>query len=94
MGTREARPPVLHERDAAFVVRIWFERREIEGAEPLWRGVVEHAQSGERRYLTELNSIVDFIAPYVRAMEERGDRQSRRLARLRQLWRRDSAADR
>ena len=55
-------------------------------------GVVEHAQSGERRYLTELSSIVDFIAPYVRAMEEQDDGQGRRLARLRQLWRRDGAS--
>jgi hypothetical protein len=78
-------------------VRIWVERREIEGAQPLWRGVVEHAQSGERRYLTDLSAIVDFIAPYVREMEAPyvpqiegvRERPSGGLSRLRQLWRRD-----
>ena len=80
---------MLRGQDAAFVVRIWVEQREIEGAQPLWRGVVEHAQTGERRYLTDLGAIADFIAPYVRAMEEPHDRPQRGLSRLRQLWRRD-----
>jgi len=88
---------MLQGRDAAFVVRIWVEQREIEGARPLWRGVVEHAQSGERQYLTDLAGIVDFIAPYVRALEEQGDRQGRHWLRWREraatLWRHDGAGE-
>jgi hypothetical protein len=48
-----------------FIVRIWFERREIEGATEEWRAVIEHMPSGRRRYLKDLGTILDFIASYL-----------------------------
>lgn len=40
-----------------FVIRIWLEPREIEGAKPIWRGIVEHLQSGEHQYFENLDEI-------------------------------------
>ena len=48
----------------AFVVRLWLEPREIEDAQPEWRGVIEHVPSGERRYLRDLDDIALFISSY------------------------------
>jgi hypothetical protein len=55
----------LTENTLAFIVRVWRETREIEGAAPEWRGVVEHVPTGERRYLTNLDELADFILLYV-----------------------------
>ena len=51
-----------------FIIRIWREPREIEGASPEWRGSIEHVASGERHYLTNLCDILDYIAPHVVTM--------------------------
>lgn len=47
-----------------FILRFWLEPREIEGAEPEWRGVIEHVQSGERRYFRNLEVMLSFVAKY------------------------------
>lgn len=52
----------------SFVVRVWLEPREIEGAAPVWRGVIEHVQSGKRRYLKNLNEITGFITSCIPGM--------------------------
>ena len=52
----------------SFIVRIWREPRELEGAVPKWRGEIEHAASGVRRGLKELHDITAFIAGYLRNM--------------------------
>lgn len=57
---------MLDEDAQVFIVRIWREPREIAGAEPEWRGVVEHVASKQRRFIRELGEISLFIAPYVR----------------------------
>lgn len=44
-----------------FTVRIWFEPREIEGAVPVLRGVIEHVPTGVRRYFENLDAIPAFI---------------------------------
>jgi len=47
-----------------FIVRIWCEPREIEGAHGEWRGYLEHVHSGERRYvksLQEITAVIDAI---------------------------------
>ena len=36
----------------AFILRIWQEPREIENAAPEWRAMIEHVQTGKRRYLS------------------------------------------
>ncbi len=48
-----------------FIVRVWREAREIPGAQPEWRGVVEHVPSGERRFFKELEEIIRFMSSYV-----------------------------
>jgi hypothetical protein len=55
------------EKTHVFIVRLWLEAREIEGAETLWRGVVEHVSSGQRRYVDNLDEIPAFIAGYLRS---------------------------
>jgi hypothetical protein len=51
-----------------FIVRIWREPREVPGATPVWRGVIEHVPGTKRRHLKELRDISDFIAPYLEGM--------------------------
>jgi hypothetical protein len=45
----------------SFVIRVWQEPREIEGAGPEWRGRIEHVQSGEGVYFRSLDKLVEFI---------------------------------
>jgi hypothetical protein len=52
----------------AFIIRIWIEPREIEDAEPIWRGVIEHVGSGTRVYFDRLEQIVEHLLPYFEAM--------------------------
>jgi hypothetical protein len=55
-------------RTHVFLVRIWCEPREIEGARPRWRGWIEHTATTQRRYLTSLDGIAAFIWPYLERM--------------------------
>ncbi len=55
----------LAENTQVFIVRFWREAREIAGAAPEWRGVIEHLSGGERRYMKDLDEITAFIALYV-----------------------------
>jgi hypothetical protein len=77
-GTRTTGHPLFQEKKGStmsppadktqvFIVRLWLEEREIQGAEPVWRGVVEHVASGQRRYLEYLDEIPAFIAGYLRS---------------------------
>ena len=47
-----------------FILRFWLEPREIEGAEPEWRGVIEHVESGECRYFQNLELMISFVSKY------------------------------
>ena len=59
-----------------FILRVWLERREIEGTTPKWRGVIEHVPSGERRYVKDLVEIRAFVVPYLEIMGAKpGNRQ-------------------
>jgi hypothetical protein len=55
----------IEDQTLVFVIRIWFEPREIEGASPEWRGSIEHLGSGKRRYFTNLSDISNYIAPFL-----------------------------
>ena len=46
--------------DHVFMVRLWAETPG-ESAPPDWRGVVEHAASGQRRYFTSLDDMLTFL---------------------------------
>jgi hypothetical protein len=52
----------------AFIVRIWMETRELKDAEPIWRGVIEHVDSGARVYFDKLEQIAIYVMPYLEAM--------------------------
>jgi hypothetical protein len=56
------------ESDHAFIIRIWKEKREIQGVSPIWRGVIEHVPTGKRRYLQDLAHIITFLTPYFEEM--------------------------
>lgn len=53
------------ERTQAFIIRIWYEAREIEGLPVAWRGVIRHVPSNEQRAFTDLWSIINFIQSYM-----------------------------
>jgi hypothetical protein len=44
-----------------FIVRVWLEPRELEGAAPQLRGTIEHVPSGMRRSVKALTEITDFV---------------------------------
>jgi hypothetical protein len=48
----------IESRAYSFVVKIWQERREVEGGEPLWRGRVDYVQGGERVYFHCLEQLI------------------------------------
>lgn len=59
-------PPNAH----TFIVRLWLERREIEGAPPEWRGRIDHVGSGGRFYFLNLSDCVQFIQAYLNGQDE------------------------
>ena len=58
----------LEEKTHSFIVRVWLEPREIEGAPPQWRGEIKHVSSGKQTYIKNLDEITDFITPYLKEM--------------------------
>lgn len=58
----------FEENTHVFIIRIWREPREIAGARPEWRGMIEHTPSGERRYVRDLDDLSAFIATYLAEM--------------------------
>lgn len=59
---------LLEDHTASYIVRVWLERREVEGASVEWRGSIEHVASGKTKYLTDLDEIAQFIRPFLEAM--------------------------
>jgi hypothetical protein len=55
----------LEERTHVFILRIWREAREIEGATSEWRATIEHVASGERRHARRLGEIEPILARYL-----------------------------
>jgi hypothetical protein len=51
-----------------FILRIWLEETAEEAGRAIWRGHITHVPSGEKRYLQDLNDIIDFVRPYLREM--------------------------
>lgn len=52
-----------------FIVRIWFEPREIKGEAPQLRGSVEHVPSGERRSVKAPEEVMAFMARFLPAAQ-------------------------
>jgi hypothetical protein len=59
---------VLESNTHSFVVRIWLEETAQEAGVAVWRGHITHVPGGERHYLSDLNGILLFIAPYLEQM--------------------------
>jgi len=57
------------EETLVFIVRLWRELREIEGARPVLRGTVEHVASGERRSVSDLGDIPGLLQSYIDAKD-------------------------
>lgn len=47
----------FNECTLVFIIRIWFEPREMEGADSEFRGVVEQVTTGERLYFRDMNDL-------------------------------------
>lgn len=52
---------MLENSNHAFIVRIWFEPREIPNLPAQWRGMVQHVASGEERYFNNFQQLVSFL---------------------------------
>lgn len=57
----EMKPRPLDERSHAFVVRVWEERRDIDGAPPTWRGSVDDVRAGTRVYFDTLDELAAIL---------------------------------
>ena len=55
--------PLLEERAAAFIVRIWCESNDVGSPSGEWRGSIEHVPSGRKGYFRDLESIGLFMKP-------------------------------
>ena len=53
------------ETTQAFVVRIWIEHQQMKNAKPVWRGVIERVDSGDRIYFDQLDKISAYFANYL-----------------------------
>ncbi len=65
---RRTMMPLLDENTHVFIIRMWLEPREIAGAAPEWRGMIEHVTSGERQYVKSLDEATEFIAGFLQRM--------------------------
>jgi len=59
---------LLEDNTTAYIVRIWLEQREVEGAPVAWRGSIEHVASGRIKYIADLDEIAGFIRPFLDGM--------------------------
>lgn len=55
-----------------FIIRVWFEPRQIEGAAPLMRGVVESLPEMKSQYFLKVEEIVDIINRQISQQKEQG----------------------
>ena len=58
----------LEGKTHVFIVRLWCEPREIDGAPLEWRGVIEHVPTGRRHFFRDLDDILAFIDPHLHAV--------------------------
>ena len=52
--------PLLEDRTAVFIVRLWCECGDSETA-VVWRGSVEHVRTGERRFFQQFDDLIAFM---------------------------------
>lgn len=49
----------------SFIIRFWVDEPTEETGRATWRGQITHVPSEQRRYLKDLEEVVDFIAPFL-----------------------------
>lgn len=59
---------MLPVNEHVFIIRIWWEYREIEGEPPIYRGMIQHIETGNKQYFKDLATIQQFITPYLEEM--------------------------
>lgn len=52
----------------SFIVKVWLEETIEEAGQARWRGHITHVQSGQRRYMENLDEVGAFIAPFLENM--------------------------
>ena len=55
----------IEENNHSFIMRFWLEPRELENANPIWRGVIEHVASDHKIHLKNLEEVKQFIMEYL-----------------------------
>jgi len=61
--------PLLEDRCASFIVRVWCENGDAGlGSVRVWRGSIEHVTSGQRAFFQELDAVVAFMKPHLVAL--------------------------
>jgi hypothetical protein len=61
--------PLLGDRSASFILRIWREQGEFESSTTEWRGSIEHVGSGQRIFFRELSVIGEFLKPHLDSLD-------------------------
>jgi hypothetical protein len=51
----------LEERTHLFVVSIWWERRDVPNASPIWRGSIRYERTGQRLYFRDVEALIQFL---------------------------------
>ena len=52
----------------SFIIKVWLEESGEPSYPAVWRGHITHVPGGERRYLTNMGDIVEFVRPYLIGM--------------------------
>jgi hypothetical protein len=52
----------------SFITKVWLEESDQEAGRATWRGIITHVPSGKQRYLSRLDEVAGFIAPYIERM--------------------------
>ncbi len=68
------------EETHSFILRCWLEPREIETAEPVWRGEVEHVPTGNRIYFRSFDELKRFLASYLPGITEVAEPEDKKRA--------------
>ncbi len=61
----ESTETIIH----SFVIRIWLEEPAKRNNPAKWRGHITHVLSGQRRYMEQLNDIVEFIGSHLEPLD-------------------------
>ena len=77
----------FEETTRTFVLRVWKESREIKGASPTWRGMIQHVSTGERRYFADAGELTRYLERHLDELGFRAQRRIWRLVRKLRWWR-------